>query len=57
MLNCKEATELISQAQERRLGPGERLGLRLHLLVCAGCANFRRQLVVLRAACRRLGGG
>lgn len=56
MLTCREATELMSQAQDRRLGLRERLGLRLHLMVCAGCTNFRRQLDVLRAACRRIGG-
>lgn len=56
MLNCKEATVLLSQAQDRRLGWRERCGLRLHLLFCAGCVNFGRQLAILRAACRRLGG-
>lgn len=56
MLSCREATELLSQGQERRLGLRERLGLRLHLMFCAGCTNFRRQLDILRAACRRFGG-
>lgn len=56
MISCKEATELMSQGQDRRLSLRERLALRLHLLFCAGCANFRRQLDVLRAACRRIGG-
>ena len=56
MMNCKQATELLSQAQDRRLSPGERLGLRVHLLFCAGCLNFRRQMDVLRAACQRISG-
>lgn len=56
MISCKEATELMSQGQDRRLALSERATLRLHLLFCAGCANFRRQLDVLRAACRRVGG-
>lgn len=56
MMNCKQATELLSQAQDRPLSLGERLGLRLHLLICTGCSNFRRQLEVLRQACRRIGG-
>jgi len=34
----------------------ERIGLRLHLWICAGCTNYRRQMAVLRAACRRFGG-
>lgn len=44
---------LLSQAQERRLGLKERCGLKLHLLLCDGCTNFRRQLDFIRAAARR----
>jgi hypothetical protein len=54
MLSCRETSELLSQTQERRLGLRERLGLRLHLLLCDGCANFGRQLELIRAAIRRL---
>ena len=57
MLSCREATELMSQEQDRPLGLGERLGLRLHMLICSACSNYRRQMRVLRAACRRFGGG
>lgn len=51
MLSCKEASALLSQGQERRLTAGERLGVRFHLFLCAGCRRFDRQLAVLRAAC------
>jgi hypothetical protein len=47
----------MSQEQDRPLSLGERLGLRLHGLICAGCNNYRRQMSVLRAACRRFGSG
>lgn len=57
MLSCKQATELMSQEQDRRLGLAERLALRLHLWICAGCANYRRQMAVLRVACRRFRDG
>lgn len=57
MLSCRQATELMSQEQDRRLGLAERLGLRLHVLICTGCNNYRRQMAVLRAACRRFGSG
>jgi hypothetical protein len=57
MLNCKQATELMSQEQDRPLRLGERFGLRLHVLICTGCSNYRRQMAVLRAACRRFGSG
>ena len=52
-LSCKDASALLSQAQERPLGPYERLKLRLHLSVCDGCSNFLRQLDFMRAALRR----
>ncbi|HEV8109770.1 MAG TPA: zf-HC2 domain-containing protein [Burkholderiales bacterium] len=50
MLTCKEATRLVSQGLDRRLGAAERLALSLHLLVCDGCARFRRQLAFMRRA-------
>jgi hypothetical protein len=53
MMTCKEAAALMSQSMERKLGWTEHLGLRLHLAICAGCAHYRRQLDVLREACRR----
>ena len=57
MLSCKQATELMSQEQDRVLSLGERLGLRMHVWICTGCNNYRRQMGVLRAACRRFGSG
>lgn len=53
MLSCKETSLLLSQAQERPLRWRDRLSLRLHLLLCDGCANFRRQLALIRTAVRR----
>ncbi|HTP94710.1 MAG TPA: zf-HC2 domain-containing protein [Burkholderiales bacterium] len=56
MLTCRQVSLLLSQAQERALSLPERLGLRLHLLLCDGCSNFRRQLEFIRAALRRYPG-
>lgn len=53
MLTCKEATRMMSEAQDRPLGVGERLQLQMHLAMCRGCRNFREQMDFLRAACRR----
>lgn len=53
MLNCKDATRLMSEAQDRNLGVGEQLQLQTHLAMCRGCRNFRRQIEFLRIACRR----
>jgi hypothetical protein len=54
MLSCKEVTRLVSQGLDRRLGFGERLRLRVHLLICDGCSNFTRQMAFLRRAVQRL---
>jgi len=53
LLTCKEVSALLSQAQERRLGLWEQLGLKLHLMLCDGCTNFRQQLDFIRTAIRR----
>ncbi|MFA7242670.1 MAG: zf-HC2 domain-containing protein [Sulfuricellaceae bacterium] len=53
MLNCKQATELMSQEQDRSLVFKERLGLRFHLAMCGGCRNFHRQMAFLHEACAR----
>lgn len=51
MLTCKEAARLMSQGMDRSLGAGERLRLRLHLVMCNGCRNARQQLEFIRRAC------
>ena len=57
MRNCEEATRLCSDEMDRRLTFRERLALRLHVLLCDGCSNFRNQMSLLRLATRRLGDG
>jgi hypothetical protein len=53
MLNCKQATELMSQERDRSLIFRERLGLRFHVAMCSGCQNFRKQMAFLHEACAR----
>jgi hypothetical protein len=53
ILTCKQASRLVSQGLDRKLGFAERLRLRLHLLICDACTNFRRQLDFLRKALQR----
>jgi hypothetical protein len=55
MLSCKEATRLVSEGLDRKLGFAERLALRLHLAICDGCSNFKKQVGFLRRAIQRLG--
>jgi len=53
MLTCKEVSVLLSQAEDRELGPIERLSLETHLKLCEGCRQFQKQLGFLRRAVRR----
>ncbi len=48
MMNCKEASRLISDAQDRALSFRERMALRLHLLMCRKCTRYREQLLIIR---------
>ena len=48
MLTCKKATRLMSASLDRPLARGERISLRLHLLLCRGCRAFRAQIGLLR---------
>jgi hypothetical protein len=49
---CRETSELLSQAQDRPLTRREKLALYVHLPLCNGCRNFRRQLAFIRRAAR-----
>ena len=53
MLSCKDVTHKLSEAQDRELSLSERLQLEMHLAMCHGCRNFRKQMAFLRMACRR----
>lgn len=52
MLNCRQATRLMSESQERALTTGEKLALKLHTMMCKGCSNFEQQLPVIRRIAR-----
>jgi hypothetical protein len=55
MLDCRQASHLLSQSMERKLSLRQRLSLRLHLMLCEACAQFSLQLETLRLAMARLG--
>jgi hypothetical protein len=52
MLPCRRASELISEAMDRRLSLRERFFLRIHLLLCGACRTYRRQLALIRRSLR-----
>jgi hypothetical protein len=51
-LRCEEASELASRELDEPLSGLERLALRGHLLACASCRRFRRQIGMIRTAAR-----
>jgi|SRR5271155_970915 len=48
--NCKEAVRLQSGALDRPLPLLRRIGLRIHLGLCAWCSRYGRQIKFLRTA-------
>jgi len=53
ILNCRDATRLISRELDGPLPHGRRLLLRTHLFWCVACRDFARQTMLLRDAMRR----
>ncbi len=53
LVSCKEATQWLSQGEERPLSLSERVKLGLHLRVCEACSRFAAQLRLMREALGR----
>ena len=53
MLTCKEASQLLSQSQDRTLSWGERMSVRMHVWICNNCRRFERQLQFIRDTMRQ----
>jgi hypothetical protein len=51
--NCREATRLQSEALDRPLGLGQRIGLRIHLVLCKWCRRYGKQIGFLRSTAHR----
>jgi hypothetical protein len=49
---CKETTELASRALDERLRFGERLAMRVHLMICTNCTRFVKQIHDMRRILR-----
>ena len=47
---CKEVTALVIAREDRALPWRERLALRLHMVICAACPTFERQVFTMRNA-------
>jgi hypothetical protein len=49
-LNCRQATVLVLQGEDRALSLSERLALRFHMMICKACPRFVRQVALMRGA-------
>ncbi len=54
MLDCKDASQLISQSLDRSLTLRERFVLKLHLFICIFCKRFNQQLQTLKVALKNM---
>lgn len=52
-MNCRQLSFLVSVERERGTSLRERVGMRLHLGICAGCRRFRQQMQLLQVALAR----
>jgi len=50
---CKETSKLVTLLADRPLSWKDRLAMRIHLLVCANCARFARQMQMIREWLRK----
>jgi hypothetical protein len=52
MFRCKEVTRMVSESLDRKLPLYQRIGIRIHLLMCKFCSRFKKQLLFLRETIR-----
>ena len=53
-ITCQHSSRLLSQREDEPLPFGQRVKLRLHLMICDACTNVSRQFAALRRAMQRI---
>ncbi|ETI60803.1 zf-HC2 domain-containing protein [Marinomonas profundimaris] len=53
MLNCKQATQMLSEKLDRPLSTKEKLNLGVHTSMCSSCRQFGKQMQELRFISKR----
>ena len=48
MMNCKQATQLLSEKLDRPLTSKEKIALKMHVLMCPACRKFGKQMEEIR---------
>jgi hypothetical protein len=56
MVNCKEASRLMSQGLDRDLGLAQRTSLHFHLFLCTTCSRVKRQFDFMRSTAAQFPG-
>lgn len=54
MLNCKQASELVSRSLDQPLPWSKRIQLKFHLLICKFCMRFFKQMHGMKIAATQL---
>lgn len=44
---------MLSREHDQPLSAGDRASLRLHLMLCSACRNFKNNLLIIRAAMKQ----
>jgi hypothetical protein len=55
MMSCKEAARSISEERDHQLSLGQRMGLRMHLVMCALCRGYKQNIEALGRIFARAG--
>jgi hypothetical protein len=55
MITCQDAARLISEEKDHPLSLGQKLGLKMHLAMCALCRGYRKNLDMLSLIAARAG--
>jgi hypothetical protein len=50
---CQEVAALLVAREDRALGVGDRVAMRLHMLACQACPRFERQILTMRNAMKQ----
>ena len=53
MFNCKKVTYLVSESLDRKLALHQRMGMRMHLMMCKFCSRYQEQLLFLSKTARQ----
>ncbi len=52
MINCKEYASLMSRSSDQSIPLWKWVSMKMHHILCPFCRQVRRQLEVIRSACR-----